>query len=112
MMAGRLDDLEVRGRVADLEARLGELEALEEPARGTALGAVRALAELYGEALARIVGRLVTASPETDASAIAEALSADELVSHLLALHDLNPAAAEALRLGTAFVPRAALTKR
>jgi Fe-S cluster biogenesis protein NfuA len=44
---------------------------------------VAALVELYGEGLFRIVGQL----PDE----VLEALAADELVGHLLLMHDLHP---------------------
>ncbi|MBX6365045.1 MAG: NifU family protein, partial [Gemmatimonadetes bacterium] len=88
-----LSDLEARERVARLEARLERLEALEDAAaRTAALEAVRALLELYGEALARIVERVVRSA---DADALADAFAGDELVAHLLLLHGLHPAALE-----------------
>jgi Fe-S cluster biogenesis protein NfuA/nitrite reductase/ring-hydroxylating ferredoxin subunit len=69
-----------------VEALLGEVESLPDPAaRDKALEVVQALVELYGEGLGRIaaglgaVGGLPTAVVE------------DELVTHLLLLHDLHP---------------------
>ncbi len=84
-----MDDTEVRARVAALEHLLGQVEALaDSQAREHATAAVRALAELYGEALARIL-RHATA---TGATRLLAAARQDELVSHLLLLHDLHPA--------------------
>jgi Fe-S cluster biogenesis protein NfuA len=74
-------DPEVRERVAHVEELLDAIE--DEP---RALAAVQAVVELYGESLRRIV--------ELDGTA--ERLVADELVSHLLLLHDLHPVAVEA----------------
>ncbi|TDD83330.1 hypothetical protein E1293_14990 [Actinomadura darangshiensis] len=68
------DDERVREHVRRLE---GLLERLD-PAAGEA---VQALAELYGEALERVV-RL---------SADASALTGDELIAHLLLMHGLHP---------------------
>ena len=65
-----MDDAEVRELVARVEGLLGDLDA-----RGTE--AVQALVELYGEALARFVAG---ADP-----------TQDELLSHLLLVHDLHP---------------------
>src|SRR5215211_8922818 len=70
-----MDDAEVRERVARVEQLLG---AIEGDADATA--AVGAVVELYGEALRRIAGR-----------ADVHELADDELVSHLLLLHDLHP---------------------
>jgi Fe-S cluster biogenesis protein NfuA/nitrite reductase/ring-hydroxylating ferredoxin subunit len=84
-----LRDEEARGRVANLESLLEALEQVEDPAareRSTEL--VQALVELYGAGLERIVALL---ADREDSAELAEALSGDELVSHLLLLHDLHP---------------------
>jgi len=71
-----------------VERLLEAVEALPEArARETALAAVQAVVELYGEGLARIVAAV---GPVT-----ARALADDELVGHLLLLHDLHPLAVE-----------------
>jgi Fe-S cluster biogenesis protein NfuA/nitrite reductase/ring-hydroxylating ferredoxin subunit len=76
-----MDDREARAAAARVEGLLGEVEAIADPAaRETALAAVQALVELYGEALARVTAR---AGPES--------LISDELLSHLLIAHDLHP---------------------
>jgi Fe-S cluster biogenesis protein NfuA len=69
-------DTEVRQRVERVEELLG---AVEDDAR--ALAAVQALVELYGEGLRRIA----------EQGALSEEVAADELVSHLLLIHDLHP---------------------
>jgi Fe-S cluster biogenesis protein NfuA len=69
-------DLEVREHVEQVEELLG---AIEDDAR--AVAAVRALVELYGEGLRRIADR----------GGVTEELAGDELVSHLLLVHDLHP---------------------
>jgi Fe-S cluster biogenesis protein NfuA len=70
-----MDDAEVRELVARVESLLGNLDA-------RATEAVQALVELYGEALRRF---LAGADPVED-----------ELLSHLLLVHDLHPVDAEA----------------
>jgi Fe-S cluster biogenesis protein NfuA len=67
-----MDDAEVRERVARIE-RL--LETIDDDPKATE--AVQAVVELYGEALARM---LAGAAP-----------TEDELLSHLLLVHDLHP---------------------
>jgi Fe-S cluster biogenesis protein NfuA len=70
----------------DVEARLARLdEVLEnlEPLPGAATEAVRLLTEVYGEALARVLD-------EADEQ-LAERLADDELLGHLLVLHDIHP---------------------
>src|ERR687884_1537776 len=69
-----MDDGEVRELVARVESLLGNLDE-------RATEAVQALVELYGEALARFVAG---ADP-----------TQDELLSHLLLVHDLHPLDAE-----------------
>ncbi len=68
----RLAEPEVHERVARVEALLGEIEGDPRAAE-----AVQAVVELYGEALARM---LAGADPVQD-----------DLVSHLLLVHDLHP---------------------
>ena len=73
---------EAIGRV---ESLLAEVEALPDPgAREKALELVQALLDLYGEGLARVLARV-------DGAALAD----DELVAHLLLLHDLHPVPVE-----------------
>jgi Fe-S cluster biogenesis protein NfuA len=68
-----MDDAEVRELVARVESLLGDLDE-------RATEAVRALVELYGEALRRITER-------TQLDQLVE----DELITHLLLVHDLHP---------------------
>lgn len=70
-------------RVAELEARLANLEALpESEPRELAIDAIQGLMELYGAALARIL----ELAPE-----MVPRLAEDELVAHVLLLHGLHP---------------------
>jgi Fe-S cluster biogenesis protein NfuA/nitrite reductase/ring-hydroxylating ferredoxin subunit len=83
-----LDDRAARERVARVEALLAEIEELPDPAaREKAFEVVQALLDVYGEGLARIVAHLAAADDGT----LARALAGDELVAHLLLLHDLHP---------------------
>jgi Fe-S cluster biogenesis protein NfuA len=74
-----MTDAEVRERVARLEQLLGRIE--DDPGM---LEALQGVVELYGEALARITRRLPPAT-----------LVEDELLRHLLLLHDLHPQTVE-----------------
>jgi Fe-S cluster biogenesis protein NfuA len=75
--------------VGRVESLLDGLDALPDPAaRDAATEVVQALLELYGDAL----GRIVDAVGEDAARELAH----DELVAHLLMLHDLHPLPAEA----------------
>jgi Fe-S cluster biogenesis protein NfuA len=67
-----LREVEVQERIARVEALLGQIEA--DPRAAEALQAV---VELYGEALARLLGGVDPIQ--------------DELLSHLLLVHDLHP---------------------
>jgi Fe-S cluster biogenesis protein NfuA len=66
-----MDDQAARALVARVDALLEDAQDVE---------LIRALVELYGEGLARIAARLPVGE-----------LADDELVSHLLLLHDLHP---------------------
>lgn len=91
-----MDQAETRERVARVETLLEELESLPDPgAREKATEMAGALLDLYGEGLARIVVA-VAARDEALPAVLAE----DELVSHLLVLHDLHPVDVESRVLG------------
>jgi Fe-S cluster biogenesis protein NfuA len=81
----RLSGPQVEERLALLDSLLSEIEQLPGPASEPALEAVATLTAIYGEALARVMTRLV-ALPEAAAD-----LAADELCGHLLILHGLSP---------------------
>jgi Fe-S cluster biogenesis protein NfuA len=77
-----MQDAEVRARVAELESVLEDLD-------DRAAEAVASVVALYGEALRRIVAAL------RSAPGVADAVANDELVAHLLMLHDLHPETVE-----------------
>jgi Fe-S cluster biogenesis protein NfuA len=79
-----VDDKAALDLVARVETLLDEVEGL--PQRDKALEVVEALVQLYGEGLARIA-----AAADGDLARFAD----DELVAHLLLLHDLHPVPAE-----------------
>ncbi|MBN0042828.1 NifU family protein [Streptomyces actuosus] len=81
--AERLDDTAVSARLARIDDLLERLENSPGPTARDAVQAVRDLTDVYGEALARVVDR---ADP-----ALAEALADDDLIGHLLILHDVHP---------------------
>jgi Fe-S cluster biogenesis protein NfuA/nitrite reductase/ring-hydroxylating ferredoxin subunit len=75
--------------VGRVEQLLDELESVADPATGArATELLQALLDLYGEGLTRVVARM----GEEQALALAD----DELVAHLLLLHDLHPVPLEA----------------
>jgi Fe-S cluster biogenesis protein NfuA len=83
--AGAGPDLDVRARLARLDELLGQVEATPGPAGEVALEAVSVLADVYGEALARMTAHC-SGSP-----AALEAITGDELLAHLLVLHGIHP---------------------
>lgn len=87
-----LSDHEARARVAKLDALLEQLDEISDGrSRETALSAVQALVEFYGEGLNRMVRHVTLACDDSTSGAIAAAFVDDELVSHLLLLHGLHP---------------------
>jgi Fe-S cluster biogenesis protein NfuA/nitrite reductase/ring-hydroxylating ferredoxin subunit len=87
-----VEDAEAREHVERVEALLDEVESLEDPsARDKATELVQALLDLYGEGLARVMAR----ASEADGGRLAAELAGDELVAHLLLLHDLHPLSLE-----------------
>lgn len=83
--SSRLDDAAVHERLARLDELLEQVEATPGPAGEIALEAVSALAEVYGEALAR------AAAYASGTPAMLAAITGDELLGHLLALHNIHP---------------------
>jgi Fe-S cluster biogenesis protein NfuA/nitrite reductase/ring-hydroxylating ferredoxin subunit len=88
-----VDDVAARELVGHVEQLLEELEQLpDRVAREKANETVAALLDLYGEALERVVAAIAEVDAE---DRVARALGDDELVSHVLLLHDLHPAPLE-----------------
>ncbi|MFJ6215403.1 NifU family protein [Streptomyces sp. NPDC092296] len=85
------DDDRTREHVSRVETLLSTLDQLpHEAARTRAAETAEALVDLYGECLARIMER-ITGHPESTAAELADRLADDELVGHLLLVHDLHP---------------------
>lgn len=80
-----MDEGAVAQRLGRLDDLLGRLESTSGPTVDGAMEAIGLLTEIYGEALARIMDR-VAGMP-----GMADALTADELVGHLLVLHQVHP---------------------
>lgn len=76
-----MDDAEARALVERTEAALARLDALPAEAAEVAVEALGSLVTLYGEALSRVAAAFGV-----------EVLTADELVRHLLVLHEVIPA--------------------
>lgn len=88
----RLDDSAVRALLAVLNDQLAQLEAMPGPVGELALTTIAGLAEIYGQALARM---LELADPD----AVRRMLD-DELIGHLVTLHGIHPEPVET-RLAT-----------
>jgi Fe-S cluster biogenesis protein NfuA/nitrite reductase/ring-hydroxylating ferredoxin subunit len=83
-----LEDQQVSERVGRVEALIEQVESLpDRVAREAAMEMVGALLDLYGEGLSR------TLAPLDDETR--RAVAKDELVAHLLLLHDLHPVPVE-----------------
>ncbi|MET9574224.1 MULTISPECIES: NifU family protein [Streptomyces] len=83
----RLADPDVEARLVRLDRALDSLESAPGPTTRTATEAVALLTEVYGEALARVLDRAD--------DQLVERLAEDELLGHLLVLHDIHPEPAE-----------------
>ncbi|GLY70065.1 NifU family protein [Amycolatopsis taiwanensis] len=81
----RLADDAVAARLTRLDELLGQVEATPGPAGEVALAAVSELTRVYGEALARASGYAA------ETPAVLDAFVRDELLGHLLVLHDIHP---------------------
>lgn len=84
----RLDGAAVADRMGRLDEALGRLEQTPGATAETAMDAVTMLAEVYGEALSRVMDRAC-------GHGLAGELLDDELLGHLLVLHDVHPEPAE-----------------
>ena len=83
-----MEDADVGERVGRVEALIGQVESLpDRVAREAAMEMVAALLDLYGEGLARTLAPLDEETRRT--------LAEDQLVAHLLLLHDLHPVPVE-----------------
>lgn len=89
------DEQHLTEYAAQVEGLLAEIESSPDPAvREKVAGIVQGMLALYGEGLARIV-ELVGRGEERSPAGMLEALAGDELVAHLLLLHDLHPVGLE-----------------
>lgn len=82
-MADPLPAAELETRLARLDDVLGQLERIPGATAALALEAVQLLTEVYGTALGRVV--------DVAAPAVLEAFDRDELLRHLMVLHELHP---------------------
>ncbi|MER5992471.1 NifU family protein [Streptomyces viridosporus] len=81
--ARRLGDDDVTARLSRIDELLEQVQTAPGPTARAAVDAVRALTEVYGEALARCLDRVD--------GTVTGRLVEDDLLDHLLVLHDLHP---------------------
>ncbi|MGW3495951.1 NifU family protein [Streptomyces sp. NPDC001020] len=83
----RLDEAAVAERLSRIDRLLEQIEDAPGPMTGAAIEALQTLTEVYGEALARVLD-LVGPGP-------AGLMADDDLVGHLMVLHDIHPESPE-----------------
>jgi Fe-S cluster biogenesis protein NfuA len=81
-----MDEAQVAGRLERLDDLIGRLEAIPGATAELAMDAIGTLAEVYGEALRRI------AALAGSCEGLLDRFDADDLIHHLLVLHDAHPA--------------------
>ncbi|MDQ0791035.1 NifU family protein [Streptomyces sp. B3I8] len=79
----RLDDSAVEDRLTRIDDLLGRVEEAPGPMAQAAVEAVGALTEVYGEGLARIL--------DLADEALVARFAEDQLLGHLMVLHDIHP---------------------
>lgn len=82
-VGSRLDDRAIGERLTRIDELIEKVEHVPGPTTDAAMESLQALSEVYGEALARVM--------DAADSGLVEKLIGDELVRHLLVLHDLHP---------------------
>ena len=80
---GRLDDSAVEDRLTRIDDLLGRVEETPGPTAQAAVEAVGALTEVYGEGLSRIL--------DLADEALVARFAEDQLLGHLMVLHDIHP---------------------
>ncbi len=96
-----LDERELTQRASEIETLLADIDSFpDEEMRAKTLEIVQNLLMLYGEGMAHMLSIIQLTSPSPVRENVLEALARDELVSHLLLLHDLHPIDVETRVLG------------
>jgi Fe-S cluster biogenesis protein NfuA len=89
-------DREATRQSVTLDALLDDLESFPDPdARSRMTAIVRGLMAFYGEGLARILAIIEQHDDPEVSTDVLAALTDDDLVAHLLLLHDLHPVPVE-----------------
>src|SRR5947209_4952123 len=96
-----LEDRDLTQRASEIEALLGDIESFPDPAmRDKALEIVQNLLVLYGEGLARMLTIIQSKAVTPSRERVLDAFADDDLIAHLLMLHDLHPVDMETRVLG------------
>lgn len=83
----RLDDEAVEARLTRIDELLDGLQQMPGPTAASAVEAVALLTEVYGEGMARVLGWV--------GQGVLSRCADDQLVRHLMVLHDLHPDSVE-----------------
>ena len=96
-----LEERDLTRRASEIETLLGDINAFPDPTmRDKAIEVVQNLLVLYGEGLARMLAIVQHQGVSPARERTLNAFAADDLVSHLLLLHDLHPVDVETRVLG------------
>ncbi|MGI8510960.1 MAG: NifU family protein [Gemmatimonadaceae bacterium] len=90
-----MNDVEARALATRVEDQLAALDSALDPSarvvHSAAMDAVGSRVQLYGEGLARMLAIVARLSEPAVANTLAAEFTRDELVGHLLLVHDLHP---------------------
>jgi Fe-S cluster biogenesis protein NfuA/nitrite reductase/ring-hydroxylating ferredoxin subunit len=96
-----LDERDLTQQASEIERLLAEVDAFPDKAmREKTLEIVQIMLALYGEGLSRMLAIIRHMTAESEGRPLLQAFADDELVSHLLLLHDLHPVGVEERVLG------------
>jgi Fe-S cluster biogenesis protein NfuA/nitrite reductase/ring-hydroxylating ferredoxin subunit len=91
-----LQDRALTEQVGKIEALLDDVESIPDPAlRARMTAIVQGLVVFYGEGLARMLAIVTQQNDHPAAGRLLDAFAEDDLVAHLLLLHDLHPVPVE-----------------
>jgi Fe-S cluster biogenesis protein NfuA/nitrite reductase/ring-hydroxylating ferredoxin subunit len=92
----QVDDRELTEHTTRLQSLLGDIESIPDPSmRARTEEIVQGLVLFYGEGLSRLMEIIHEELDATTGPPLMDALTEDELVAHLLLLHDLHPVPVE-----------------
>ncbi|HWE61799.1 MAG TPA: NifU family protein [Chloroflexota bacterium] len=87
-----VDDRDLVDRASRIETLLEDMEAIPDPeARAGVAEIVQSLLALYGEGLARMLAVVERRCDPSARTSVLDDFAADDLIAHLLLLHDVHP---------------------